>query len=88
MHVREMNNFLVQDLLRLMANDEPVTYGGTAVRSIRHDLYGFVHVANEPDLHGTLTVRASNSSHRGLDPLLQPRLELLVGVISRFVSLH
>lgn len=86
--MHEMNNFLAQDLLRLMANDEPVTYGGTAVRSVRHDLYGSVHAADEPDLHGALTVRASHSSHRGLDPLLQPGLELLAGVISRFVSLH
>lgn len=81
-------NFLAQDLLRLVANDEPVTYGGTAVRSVRHDLHGSVHAGNESDLHGAPTVRASDSSHRGLDPLLQPRLELLVGVISRFVSLH
>lgn len=83
-----MINFLTQDLFRLVANDELVTYGGTTLRGIWHDHYGFVHAANEPDLHGTFTKRASNSSHRGLDPLLQPGLELLVGVISRFVSLR
>jgi len=70
-----------------MVNDELVTHGGTKVRGIRHDLYGFVHAANKSDLHGTPTMRASDSSYRGLDPLLQPRLELLVGVISWFVSL-
>lgn len=70
-----------------MANDESVVDGGTAVRSVRHDLYRSVHAADESNLHGTLTVRTSDSSHRRLDSLLQPRLELLVGVISRFVSL-
>lgn len=86
--MRKMRNFLVQDLFRLVANDEFVTYGGTAIRSVRHDLYGSVHAANKPDLHITFTMRASDSSHRGLDSLLQPRLELLVGAISWFVSLR
>lgn len=71
------------DLLRLVANDELVTHGGTAIRGVRHDLYGSVHAADESDLHGAPTVRATDSSHRGLDSLLQPRLELLAGVISR-----
>lgn len=86
--MREMRNLLVQDLLSFVANDEFVTHGGAAIRGIRHDLYGSMHAANEPDLHITFTMRASDSSHRGLDPLLQPRLELLVGAISRFVSLR
>lgn len=77
----------MQDFLCLVANDELVTHGGATIWGVQHDLYGFVHVADEPDLHGTFTLRAFDSSHRGLNSFLQSRLELLVGVISRFVFL-
>lgn len=77
---------LSQDLLRFVADDESVAHGGAAIRSLRHDLHGFMYAANELDLLGSSTMRASDSSYRRFDSLLQFRLELLAGAVGRFVK--
>lgn len=69
-----------------MDDDESVADGGTEVRSVQHDLHRSVHAADEPDLHHPSTVPSSGGARGGLDPLLRLRLELLAGVVGRFVS--
>lgn len=69
-----------------MADDELVTDGSTAIRRVQHDLHRHVHAVDQFDLHGSFTMRASDSSHRRLDSFLQSRLELLVGAVGRCVS--
>lgn len=75
----------MQDLLRFVADDELIAHGSAPIRSIQHDPHGTMYAVNELDLHISSTMRASNSSYRWLDSLLQFRLELLVGAIGRFV---
>lgn len=76
---------LLQDLLRIVDDDESVADGGAALRGVRHDLHRTLHAADESDLHRSSTVRAAGGPHRGLDPLLRSRLELLVGAVGRYV---
>lgn len=68
-----------------MVDDELIAHGSAPIRSIQYDTHGTVYAVNKLDLHVSSTMRASNSSYRRLDPLLQSWLELLVGAISRFV---
>lgn len=68
-----------------MADDELIAHGSAPIRSIQYDTHGIVYAVNKLDLHVSSTMRASNSSYRRLDSLLQSRLELLVGAIGRSV---
>lgn len=82
----QVTMFFSQDLVRLVAADEPFADGCAAIRGVQHDLHGSLHAAYERDLQSPFAVRTSDCAHRGLDSLLQLRLELLARAFRRFVS--
>lgn len=49
-------NTLLQDIICLLDHDESTSSSGTKIRSIRNDHHRYLHVNNEPNLLGAVTL--------------------------------